>query len=493
MPLDIQQRLALKRAAAELEELAGALKYRQLYGYKPFPKQAEFHRQGATHKFRALFAGNQDGKTFAGAAETAMHLTGLYPDWWEGRRWTRPVEWWCAGEGGLLVRDAPQTLLCGKPGVDEEWGAGLIPLSCLVGKTRAHGTPDLYDTITVRHHTGGREDGTSYLSFKSYDQGRTKFQSKTLDGWWADEEPPEDVDGELRARISATDGAGFYTFTPLKGNTPMVLSFLDHPDDQHANVVMTIDEGIKSLLPKETRARIVQSYKPHERAARAYGVPMAGEGAVFDIAVEALFEEPIPFASVPHHWRKLWGMDFGIAHPWAGVLIAHDADDDIVHVLRAAQIKDQWPINHSQYILNTAGDVPVAWPHDGHRRDEDKGELHLKYKSFGCKMLLDHAQFKHGGNSVEEGIVEIQERAASGRLKIGSNLLDLHNEWRGYHRESGKIVKIRDDLLDSLRYALMMLRFGKAVPLGGRRVGVSPKSPVARSVQSIDPWTGRAE
>jgi hypothetical protein len=48
--------------------------------YEPYPKQAEFHAAGATHRERLLMAGNQIGKTMAGGMEAAMHATGRYPD-----------------------------------------------------------------------------------------------------------------------------------------------------------------------------------------------------------------------------------------------------------------------------------------------------------------------------------------------------------------------------------------------------------------------------
>ena len=43
-------------------------------------------------------AANQVGKTLAGAAEAAFHLTGRYPDWWQGKRWERPVKGWAGSE-----------------------------------------------------------------------------------------------------------------------------------------------------------------------------------------------------------------------------------------------------------------------------------------------------------------------------------------------------------------------------------------------------------
>ena len=53
----------------------------RLFGYRPYSKQLAFHAAGAQHGERLLMAANQVGKTFAGAAECALHLTGRYADW----------------------------------------------------------------------------------------------------------------------------------------------------------------------------------------------------------------------------------------------------------------------------------------------------------------------------------------------------------------------------------------------------------------------------
>src|SRR5689334_7246813 len=92
--------------------------------YKPYPKQIEFHNAGATHRERLLMAGNQLGKTLAGAFETAMHATGRYPDWWKGYRFDGPTVGWVCGETGEVVRDTVQKLLVGRPG---QTGTGSIP------------------------------------------------------------------------------------------------------------------------------------------------------------------------------------------------------------------------------------------------------------------------------------------------------------------------------------------------------------------------------
>ncbi|MCH8173474.1 MAG: hypothetical protein IIA70_09250 [Proteobacteria bacterium] len=70
-------------------ELCQEKKYRQsrnqLRAYRPYTKQVEFHNAGRLHRERLFMAGNQLGKTLAGGMEVAMHLTGIYPDWWKGR------------------------------------------------------------------------------------------------------------------------------------------------------------------------------------------------------------------------------------------------------------------------------------------------------------------------------------------------------------------------------------------------------------------------
>ena len=63
----------------------------RLRHYRPYPKQGEFHSAGAVFRERLFMAGNQLGKTVAGAAETAMHLTGEYPAGWQGLRFAHPI------------------------------------------------------------------------------------------------------------------------------------------------------------------------------------------------------------------------------------------------------------------------------------------------------------------------------------------------------------------------------------------------------------------
>jgi phage terminase large subunit-like protein len=157
-------------------------------------------------------------------AECAYHLTGKYPADWIGKRFPKPTRGWVGCDTFPNVRDGAQRLLVGEPKIETEWGTGLIPGDDLIGWARAGGgSPDLLDHVLVRHVTGG----ISTLAFKSYDQGRKKWQGETLDFVWFDEEPPQDIYTEGLTRTNATGGIVWLTFTPLQGMSAVVHQFIE--------------------------------------------------------------------------------------------------------------------------------------------------------------------------------------------------------------------------------------------------------------------------
>jgi phage terminase large subunit-like protein len=209
----------LSRLQAETERRQSRTR---LLRYRPYPKQAAFHTAGAVRRERLLMAGNQLGKTYCGAAEAAFHLTGRYPDWWSGRRWDRPVRVWAGSETSEVTRDCLQRLLIGEPKNEYQWGTRLILGDDLEDWSRRHGVPDALDSAIIKHSSGGH----STLGFKSYDQGRTKWQGETLDFVWFDEEPPIDLYIEGLTRTNATGGMVYLTFTPLQGMSDVVYGFI---------------------------------------------------------------------------------------------------------------------------------------------------------------------------------------------------------------------------------------------------------------------------
>jgi len=460
---------------ASLEEALDRRTHRKLDFFEPYPKQAAFFALGATKRERLLIAGNQLGKSEAGAAEFSYHLTGRYPFYWTGRRYPKPIRAWAAGESSLVVRDVQQKKLCGQAGVTEAYGTGYIPKDDFADKpSMARGVTDAYDTIQVNHHRWDEatklyvKDGVSTASFKSYEQGRTKFQGEPVDLIWCDEEPPMDVYSECLTRITATRGMIFVTFTPLKGMSDVVRRYLSEKSDDRDVVTMTIYDA-KHIAP-EDRDAIIAGYPAHERDARAMGVPILGSGRIFPIEDSLITENPLDY--IPLEWTKLWSIDFGIAHPFAAVLSLWDRDTDIFHIHHAFKIPNALPLQHAAAMKPIGAAVPVAWPHDGGNREKSSGdELIDSYRKQELICLPGPAQFETGGNSVEAGLLEMNQRMTTGRFKVSRVLMqgDWGDEFRFYHRKDGLIVKDRDDLMDATRIGVMARRHGRAVILGGKR------------------------
>lgn len=224
--LSLPSTLTLEQMLTYRQQLAEELRKRQdenkLAHYRPYTKQLEFHAAGLDHRERLFMAGNQLGKTLAGGMEMAAHLTGLYDDWWPGYRFDRPIRAWAGSKTSEVTRDGVQRMLVGDPKQQELWGTGTIPKKNLGGHSRRTGVADALDGILVQHVTGG----WSTLGFKSYDQGREKWQAETLDLVWYDEEPPADIYYEGLTRTNATGGRVYMTFTPLLGMSEIVRQFL---------------------------------------------------------------------------------------------------------------------------------------------------------------------------------------------------------------------------------------------------------------------------
>ncbi len=439
---------------------------RKLQDYRPYSKQAEFHAAGKTHRERLLMAGNQLGKTLSAGAEVAMHLTGRYPTWWQGYEFNKPKPWWVAGVTSESTRDNPQRILLGRNG---QWGTGMIPRDAIVGDpAMRRGVVGAVDSVVCRFGGGGDiQAGQTSVGFKSYDQGREKWQGETLGGVWFDEEPPEDIYSEGLTRTNVGLGPVAITFTPLQGMSNVVRRFYPSTTAIPGTHVtqMTIEDA-EHFTPHE-RAAIIASYPEHERAARTKGIPMLGSGRIFPIDEDTI--KCAPF-EIPKHWAQICGIDFGWAHPTAAVRLAWDRDNDIVYVTAAHRKKEQTPLMFAAAVKPWGDWLPWAWPHDGHQSGgkfdaKDQEQLQAIYKGHGLKMLDEHATFENGTNGVESGAQEMLDRMQTGRWKVFSPLEEWFEEFRLYHRLGGLIVKEADDLLCASRYAFMMRRHAKTKPI----------------------------
>jgi phage terminase large subunit-like protein len=461
--LDNAEFAKLAAAATAAEE--NRRKFRQLDYFEPYPKQRKFLDSGATFRERLLLAGNQTGKSIVAAFEMACHLTGQYPPWWQGKRFNAPVTIWCCGESAMMTMIVCQQKLCGTAGVEGAWGTGMIPKDCLLDRTLGHGVGDGIEVLQVKHTSGG----VSTATFKSYEQRREKFQGATLDCIWFDEEPPADVYYEGLTRTMVTGGLVLVTYTGIGGPSDVTDRFLKEESPDRVMINMTLDEA-EHFTPAQ-RAALIASWPPYMRECRSTGYPMMGEGRIFTTPEAAIVEPRLRDQDIPLWWRKIWGIDIGIRHPFAAVLLLWDRDADVIHVHRTIRMSDAVPVLHAAAMKTIGLQVPVAWPKDAGDRDRGTGiPVRELYKAQGLRMLSEPAThpISYGGHSMstEAGVMMWDQREQLGQLKVASDLHEWLEERRNYHTKDGLIVKVRDDLMSATRIGLMMIRHAKAVPLG---------------------------
>lgn len=422
-------------------------KYNRLAYYKPYKKQQEFHSLPCRE--RLLLAANQVGKTFSGAAEVAMHLTGKYPAPWAGKRFTCGITCWAGSVTRETTRDTVQRLLLGR---DPDYGSGLVPKESIISIDKAYGIAGTVARAIIKNDI----HGTSTLILKSYDQGREKWQGDSVDLIWFDEEPPEDIYYEGLTRTNATNGICIVTFTPLMGMSNVVRRFLMDNAEGTGYVQMTIDDA--EHYTEEQRAAIISSYPEHEKEARTKGIPSLGSGRVFPVADSQVAVEPF---EIPSHWPLIGALDFGYDHPAAAIKLAWDRDSDVAYVINTFRMRQSTPETHC-LTLRHWGNIPWAWPHDGLQHDKGSGEqLAEHYRKGGLNLLPERATYPDGSNGLEAGVMDMLQRMQSNRLKVFAHLADWFEEFRLYHRKNGLIVKEKDDLMAATRYGIMCLRFAQ--------------------------------
>ncbi len=442
-------------------EKARRLAETQLAHYRPYKKQLEFHAAGLTYRFRTLMAANQVGKTLSAGSEVAMHLTGEYPSWWSGMRFNRPTRWIGGSESAELTRKGIQRIMVGEPEVEAKWGTGTVPKKRLKSWARRQGVPDALASFSVTHVSGG----VSVMQLASYDQGRARWQADTVDGVWFDEEPPADIYSEGVTRTNTTLGPVLMTLTPIFGMSDVCRRLLIENPENSVVINMTLDDA-EHYTPDQ-RLQIIASYPEHERDARTKGIPHIGSGLIYPIAQDRITYQPFPF---PKFWKRIIGIDFGWDHPTAGAWLTYDPDGDVIYLSDVYRQRLQTPPIHAAAFKMKGGDkISIAWPHDGLNHKDGGEPLAEQYRKFGLKMLPEPATFAdEKGRSVDAGCMEILTRMQTGRFKVAPHLAEFWEEFRLYHRKPTgplnipQIVKINDDVLDAVRYAVMMLRFAIA-------------------------------
>jgi phage terminase large subunit-like protein len=446
MPLTLDERLQYDRLIAEAVRRSTSRFSTFFADSGPlartgYLKHLDFFAAGKKFKERLFMAANRVGKSEAGAYELTCHLTGLYPAWWEGRRFETPVECWAVGTNSQTTRDIVQAKLLGSVQMP---GTGMVPSHLIVSTISSRGLPGALEGAVIRHASGG----TSLLGLKTYEQGRQSFEGTSKDVIWCDEEPPASCYTEMLYRTVTTKGIVMVTFTPLQGMSDVVKGFLEPETDIAADFKTFIQAGWKDVphLDAEEQRALMATTPPYQLAARTEGEPSLGSGAIYPIAEREIL---VPTAEIPDNWPRVYAMDvgwnrtavvWGAKDPGSGRIVLYDE-----HYMGHGE-----PASHAAGI-RARGDWirGVIDPASSGSSQIDGRKLIDIYGRLGLRL-------EPAINAVEAGLTETWNLLVSGRLVVQEHLSNWRSEFRKYHRdEQGKIVKVSDHLMDATRYLVI--------------------------------------
>lgn len=444
------------------------------YGIEHCHKHRAFFEAGALYNERLFLAANRIGKSVSGAFESACHATGIYPDWWKGKRFDKPTRGWVVGSTARATRDTGQKELIGPIGA---WGTGMIPKERLGKYWALSGVPQGIDIIQVKHVSGGY----STIGFKNYEQPLQAFFGTDLEWVWMDEECPQEHYNESLIRTMTTGGIIYVTFTPLKGLTPMVVKFSEKADylagaqkligmvseeeDQDAYEARLVDHrSYKAIiqagwddapwLTEEKKAQMLDDTEPHLREARRSGKPSMGSGNVYPIAIESIMCEPF---KIPDYYKLMYALDVGwnvTAAVWAAI----DPQTDTVYLYDEYYGKEAPPSTHAAAIRARGPWIQgVIDPASRGRSQADGTQLIKSYKDLG--LYLNPAR-----NEVDTGLQGLWQRMTTGNFKVFNTMPHWAKEFVLYRRDlKGRIIKENDHLMDATRYVQNNLMRAKSI------------------------------
>jgi phage terminase large subunit-like protein len=252
---------------------------------------------------RALFWGNRVGKTHWGAQEVCRYVFNAH----EHKKVQLPIEVWCACPSFDQQKETTQKKLL-----------AMIPEHRIVDKTYLR--KDVLTEIKL--------DNGSKINFKSYEQGREKFQGTGKRLIWFDEEPPKDIFDEAMARMEAGIPLDFIlTMTPINGMTWVYDEIYLNTDNPNY-YVSTASWDDNPWLTQDQVSVITSVYDAESLQVRKYGKFLKRVGLVC-----SWFDRSVHLKDVIYpqsNWNIYKVIDFGWSSSKTCVLwIGVDSTDQI--------------------------------------------------------------------------------------------------------------------------------------------------------------------
>jgi len=453
--------------------------------YKPYPVFEEFHKLGAVPEVRVRFlmAANRIGKSVSCFAETAMHATLTYPDWWEGYRYTsKDMVIWVGGRSSKDLLRLRRGLFHSQKGFPPFIHSSLV-------EYKNHTSNEFH----IRNALGG----ITILELKTCDGGVEKKNSQS--SWtgenvsfiWIDEPPPMNVLNEANTRITQTS-AGDKSMMVISSTCVELSEFFLYVTERIEEEEIDVD-GVRiiknrqyALSPKEIyegrvyitaslddaphlseeeKKRMIASWPAHERQARSTGIPIIGSGLVFPLLEQAITYAPFDF---PSHFPHLGGMDFGEGNDLDVILLgAFDRTKETLYVYFEYAVRQKRPNEIIYDLLQMKQAQAFKWATivadtSGNKKSVETGNsLRDLYEQSSIHAItMVNAEKRDKPARVQD----VYQRLANGTLKISKECRGLLNEIRTYSYKNNVLQDGNDHHIDALLYMVGGLQYAKTKP-----------------------------
>lgn len=349
---------------------------------------------------RVLFWANRVGKTEWGAQETTRYATNNHPFRFIGE----PVEIWCACPSFDAQEETTQKKLLTYIPEDQ-----IAHVDYLRGR--------IMKKMVLKNGT--------VISFKSYEQGREKFQGTGKRLIWFDEEPPHDIWEECFVRVEAGQQLDvILTMTPVKGMTWVydeIYLATDNPDLFVSNAGWD-DNPFLTAIQKEQMSRGLSAYALQVRREGKFVKRVGLVCAWWDRDKHLRH-----YDTLDKSWTWYEVLDGGYSDPAAWLLLGVDNDNN-VHVVDGFRKKQLGRDDIVRLRSNKATGLTITrgWIDN----DDPRLQEELKNKD---KIFLDAVEKRpNESKSWDETLAEkldeygkIQPGTGKPRLFISDTLMEV--------------------------------------------------------------------
>lgn len=404
---------------------------RPVYQYRPLPSQKRFLLSPA--RIRMLLGGNGSGKSKTGAYAIAR-ATLLKPP----PRRNCPA--WIIGKSYEMV--------CG---------------TCWAEKLQEFIQPQdiAWTSYLVKQRDWpaaiGLKSGWT-IEFKSSDQGRKAFQSRSIGLAWFDEQFPEDVFHETFARTRDYNAPIIGTLTPIEPD-PFLQAKYDDPTNDWSFTSLDLEENRRSrggYISDDWIDAFIANTPEDFRDVRIRGKFAGFEGAVFKIWRRDLhIVDPFPNNIPPEEGIIVRGIDFGFGNPFCCLWI-HCSRDGIWTVYDEHYEARKFIEYHAdaiksrpeprQHILRT-------WS------DPEDLEARVKLDELGVENSIANKAINQSCECIMKLLMPMEN--GQPRLRVTKNCKNLIREMPAYQwsKVTSAVHNAKNEPIDKDNHAIAALRY----------------------------------